>query len=129
MSYICSIKLINLTITIMATTIEQYKFIQGIGEREFNLQETWKQLTYGNRFWVVGSWGVSKKVNFDNKVMMLQVNGALHKGKIYIVLAYDDTYTIYQTTNQNRVIKKSEMIYFDMLTDTIDKMVETKSKF
>ena len=107
-------------------TIKQMKFISEIGQRQFDMAQTWAQLTMGNKFWVVGSWGVSKKVNYGNKVLMLQVNGAHHKGKVYITLAWDDTYTVYITTNQNTVLKKFEMIYFDMLTDVIDGFVETR---
>lgn len=98
------------------------EFLDSIIERKFEPSETLKVLTLNQPIYF--SWGVSKKVNYDNGALMLQVNGHHHKGKVFITLAWDDTYTVYITTNRYNVKKKFEGIYFDMLVDTIDREIE-----
>ena len=52
------------------------------------------------------------------------VSGHHHKGHVYIVLAGDDTFTLYLTTSKGTIKKIVEMVYIDELIDRIDVEVE-----
>lgn len=74
------------------------------------------------------SWGVIKinATTFkDMAAVSFVVNGFLHKGKV--VVAYNegcDLYEVYCLSKKGDVVKCSEDVYFDILVDTIDRMVE-----
>ena len=91
-------------------------------EREFDLRET---LQVFNRnqpmYW---SWGVSKKINIDNKGLLLKVSGNHHKGWVLISLGWNDTYSIHIISNKGEVLNEYKEIYWDMLADTIDDRIE-----
>ncbi len=98
------------------------ELLQSVGEREFNLQETMALLKgSGSIYW---SWGVSKLMNFENKVLTLKVNGHHHKGYVFISLAWNDTYTVNIVSTHNNVKNTFKEVYFDMLVNTIDKEIE-----
>ena len=77
---------------------------------------------------VLMSWGAHdfKDVLYDNKAALeFSVNGFLHKGKV--IVAYnggDDLYEVFSLDRNNEVVEHSNGIYFDTLTNTIDRMVE-----
>lgn len=91
-------------------------------QREFNIRETMQVLGSNmNIFW---SWGITTKVNISNKGLLLKVSGHHHKGYVLITLAWDDTYTVDIISTHGKVKDTYEMIYFDMLVETIDNRIE-----
>jgi hypothetical protein len=91
-------------------------------EREFDLKETMQVLTYNQSiYW---SWGVSKRLNINDKGLLLDVNGNHHKGSILITLAWDDTYCVYVLNNRGKIINEYKDVYFDVLTEVIDNRIE-----
>ena len=63
-------------------------------------------------------------MTIKNKGFRFAVQGHHHKGHVYVVLAYDDTFTIYYTTLKG-VIKDIQCgIYIDQLIEVIDRKVE-----
>ena len=91
-------------------------------EREFDVNETMKVLTYNQRtFW---SWGVSKRMNVLNKGLLLRVNGRHHKGDVLITLGWDDTYTVRIMKTSGKIVDTYTMVYFDLLTEIIDNRIE-----
>ena len=92
-----------------------------VGQREFDVNELFQAIRGLNKVW---SWGAHAWRTLESKGLRFAVSGHHHKGHVYIVLAWDDTFTIYYTTRQGKILDKQEMIYIDMLIDTIDKKVE-----
>ncbi|MBZ9731537.1 hypothetical protein LB467_17770 [Salegentibacter sp. JZCK2] len=98
------------------------KDLQTLTEREFNTTETLQLLkASGSVFW---SWGVSKIINYNNEGLLLKVQGHHHNGWVFIVLAWNDTYTVHYLNQRYNVKDSSSEIYFDMLTEEIDRKVE-----
>lgn len=91
---------------------------------EFNTNETLSQLTYGSGGIKVMSWAARSFANIAGKGLLFRVSGFKHKGYVFIVLDYSDTYTVYLLNLQYDVKKKIEGVYCDELTDTIDSEVE-----
>lgn len=91
---------------------------------EFNTNETLSQLTYGSGGIKVMSWAARSFANISGKGLLFRVSGFKHKGYVFIVLDYSDTYTVYLLNLQYDVKKKIEGVYCDELTDTIDSEVE-----
>ena len=102
--------------------MKRLELVKSLGEREFNMQDTLRVLKMDIN--VYFSWGVSSLTNFENKVLILKVNGHHHKGLVLISLAWNDTYTVTIASTQNNVKKTYKEVYFDMLVDTIDKHIE-----
>lgn len=73
------------------------------------------------------SWGVEKKICVyvnDMPALGLLVNGFIHQGWVFIALNEGaDTYEVFTTKNAE-VINHIDDVYCDMLTDTIDGMIE-----
>jgi hypothetical protein len=91
-------------------------------EREFNLTETMSVLTYNPQiFW---SWGVSKRINLNDKGLLLNVSGHHHKGSVLITLSFNDTYSVYIINNRGKILNEYKEVYFDMLTEVIDNRIE-----
>ena len=103
------------------------ELLVSVMEREFDLQETMKVLKAN--IMVYFSWGVSKLSNFENKVLVMKVNGHHHKGLVLVSLAYNDTYTVTITSTQNNVKKTYTEVYFDMLVDIIDTHIERVGEY
>lgn len=103
-------------------TNETIKIIKEKYQREFNLQETVSLLRMSGS--ILMSWGVSRYINFENKALVLKVNGHHHKGYVVIILAWDDTYSFYLVSTHGTVKYEQHMVYFDMLTEAIDKKIE-----
>jgi len=91
-------------------------------EREFSLTETMQVLSYNKGiYW---SWGVSKKINLNDKGLLLKVSGNHHKGCVLITLAWDDTYCVYIISNKGKILNEYKDVYFDVLTEVIDNRIE-----
>ena len=92
--------------------------------REFNIIEIHQLLAMSgpSRAW---SWGFDKGTSvLPDLVYRFTVNGHLHKGYVYITLAWSDTFSIFYTDKSNTIVKISDMVYVDELVDTIDRDVE-----
>lgn len=91
-------------------------------EREFDLRETVILLSSSKSiFW---SWGVSKRLNINDKGLLLEVNGHHHKGSVLITLGWNDTYCVYIINNRGRILDEYKEVYFDVLTEVIDNRIE-----
>jgi hypothetical protein len=92
--------------------------------REFDIQKIHKYVAGSGpaRAW---SWGFNNPVIVvKDKAYRFTVQGHHHNGHVYIVLNGLDTFTIYYTSNRGTIKKISEMVYIDMLIETIDIDVE-----
>lgn len=104
-------------------TNKTFKVFEGLLEREFNTQETINQLIFFGKGQLL-SWGISRRINIQNKGLILKVNGHHHKGYVLIVLGWDDVYK-FHLVNTHGVIKETvENVYFDELFDKIDEKIE-----
>ena len=97
-------------------------------QREFNLEETQQWLVLGN-INILWSWGISKKINYANKAMLMKVNGNLFKGWVAITLAWDDTYSLYYVNENGTIRNEQHNVYCDMLRDVIDSEIEKVSEY
>lgn len=101
--------------------------VKSLIQDTFNPSETMGWLTRNrNMYW---SWGVSKKINFENKALVLKVSGHHHKGYVIITLAFDDTYTVSLVQTTGRVKETIEGIYCDCLQEFIDNKIECISEY
>jgi hypothetical protein len=98
------------------------EFIKSKFEREFNTLETLAVLTHNQPIYF--SWGVSNRVNFNNKALVLKSNARRHKGYIVITLAWNDTYSVYLVSTHGTLKKEFKEVYFDTLVETIDNEIE-----
>ena len=91
-------------------------------QREFDTSETVKVLTHNKTiYW---SWGVSKRLNINDKGLLLDVNGHHHKGSVLITLGWNDTYCVYIINNRGKILNEYKEVYFDVLTEMIDNRIE-----
>jgi hypothetical protein len=95
-------------------------------QREFNPMETYQVLTHNKLVW--WSWGVNVKSisNLDNKCLVFKPNGRYFKGFVCITLGWEDLYQVHYVSNDYKLKKSVEGLYFDMLVDTIDREIETR---
>jgi hypothetical protein len=111
----------------MLSTLELSKVVYPLHKMEFNVNETMSLLTrYGFKFW---SWGVSKRMSFENKSLCLKVSGHHHKGWVVITLDWLHTYIVYIISNKGEILDTYDMVYFDELFDIIDKRIEFIEKY
>jgi hypothetical protein len=96
-----------------------------IGQRSFDPKELATALRRG-AFWTVASWGAHAWTFHKDKMLRFMVQGRLFCGHVYIVLGWDDTFTLYFTTSRGTIKEKMEGIYVDVLVEVIDRYVETK---
>ena len=73
---------------------------------------------------VAMSWGISKRVNLQNKGLVLKVNGHHHKGYVLVCLDFMDTYTAYLVNRDGTIKETIEGLYCDELQDVIDEKIE-----
>ena len=108
----------------MSKATFQTAFNTEYAQRDFNPQETLQWVSRAKHiYWC---WGVSKKVNYNNKGLLLKVNGAKFKGWVLITLAWDDTYTVrYLNAQYNEALPMNENVYCDVLQDIIDRKIES----
>jgi hypothetical protein len=91
-------------------------------KRDFDPLEIMKVLTYNRTiYW---SWGVSKKINLDDKGLLLKVSGNLHKGWVLITLEWNDTYNVTIISNKGEIKETFTEVYFTELTEVIDNRIE-----
>lgn len=101
--------------------------VKSLQQDTFNPSETMGWLTRDSRmYW---SWGVSKKINFENKALVLKVSGHHHKGYVIITLAFDDTYTVSLVQTTGRVKEMIEGIYCEDLQEFIDNKIERIAEY
>lgn len=106
----------------MANLNKRFENIEELVQREFNVDETLQLLKQNqNVFW---SWGVEKVLRVKNKGLFLLVNGHHHKGWVFIVLAWNDTYSYYLIEDKKVIKKEVHDIYFDELQNRLDKDIE-----
>ena len=74
---------------------------------------------------ITGSWGIRQFVNYSNKLLRFTVSGKLHKGFVYIALDYSDTFDVYLTAKNHKLVTTFEGIYLDNLVEVIDHAVES----
>lgn len=71
------------------------------------------------------SWGFNNPmIAIKNKALRFTVQGHHHKGHVYIVLDFMDTFTIYFTTNRGTIKKISADVYIDVLVNVLDTQIE-----
>jgi len=101
--------------------------------REWDLQEHYKyikQAAPSGGFPYSWSWGFNSPVIVvKNKALRFTVQGHFHKGHVYIVLDFMDTFTIYYTSNQGNIKKISKDIYIDQLIEVLDNEIERIPKY
>lgn len=106
----------------MANLNKKFDNIEELIQREFNVDETLQLLQLNqNIFW---SWGVEKVLRVKNKGLFLLVNGHHHKGWVFIILAWNDTYSYYLLEGDKTINKEVHDVYFDELQDRLDKDIE-----
>ena len=93
-------------------------------QREFNSQETLQVLK--SPIQIYWCWGCSKVYTVDETGVILKVNGHLWKHYVLISLGWDDTYIVTLLDKEFNPTKSVNSIYFDVLQDTVDKLIETK---
>lgn len=97
--------------------------------REFDPQETIHLLMHPNPavFW---SWGVSSKINYKNKALLLHVEGYKFQGWLAITLSFRDLFDVHFFETGNKKIKRSITdLYFDQLREAIDNYVEKQDDY
>ena len=95
-----------------------------IGQRSFDINDLHKVITRANKIWLM-SWAFRNPlIIVSDYVYRFRVSGHHHKGYVYIILGWDDTFTIYYTTLKNKVKKIAEMVYIDVLMETLDNDIE-----
>lgn len=110
------------------TTNEFYQhFLENYSEDSFSPNETLQWLKQNPI--VTMSWGLHdpKVLRKDSLVtgLIFKVNGHHHKGSVLITLAWDDTYTVRFINNHYQEVKdKLEMVYCDLLQNSIDEVIE-----
>lgn len=103
-------------------TTQFIKLIQQLQKRNFDPTETMQWLTSDrNTYW---SWGVSKKINFNNVALALKVSAHHWKGYVVITLDWNDTYIVSLVTTTGRIHKTIEGVYCDELAYHIDQQIE-----
>lgn len=103
----------------MAITRE---LLEPLCEREFNLNETLQVLRHNQPIYF--SWGVSSLTNFDNKGLLMKVNGHHHKGYVFITLSFLDLYNVHIISTHGNIKHSIEGVYFDELVERIDNKIE-----
>jgi RecB family endonuclease NucS len=104
------------------TKIIKNDLYESLAQREFNPAETLQVIQHNRSiYW---SWGVEKKVNYNDKALLLIVNGHHHKGLLVITLAFNDTYSFHLINDDGTIKESIHEVYFDELQERIDKKIE-----
>jgi len=97
--------------------------VLNIGQRSFDPKELLQAMRKG-AFWTMASWGAHAFTVHKDKFARFMVQGRKHYGHVYIVLGWDDTFTLYFTTLKGKLVDKMEGVYVDVLISVIDSRVE-----
>lgn len=80
---------------------------------------------------IVWSWGATKFKACeyrDMPALKFRVRGFIHKGYVYVCFnGGADLFEVYLTNLKGKEVNSITGVYFDMLVETIDSMVETKN--
>jgi len=108
------------------TIYKVWKGIEPLTQRDFNVHETLKVLTYNQNIW--GSWGVNYRTltNLKDKCLVFKPNGRYFKDFVCVTLGWDDVYQVHFMNSTYKVVKSIDGVYFDMLVDVIDGYIETR---
>lgn len=101
--------------------------IDSIKKDNFSVQEAMQVLT--SNISVYWSWGVSNRINYQNKALILKVSGHHHKGYVAITLDYNDTYSVHIINTRGTILNEYHMVYFDNLVEVIDNRIEKVSEY
>lgn len=109
-------------------------FSSPIGCMDMHIDTLWAQIVAGNipHVW---SWGVRNKIVDKKdkygccKIFRMRVSGHHHKGLVYIVLNWMDTYDLYFTTLDGKIKQKRENVYCDELHNILDEKIEKIDKY
>jgi hypothetical protein len=95
-------------------------------QREFEVRETLRILTHNIPVW--WSWGVNRGTisSLGGKCLLFKPKGRYFKGFVCITLGWDDVYQVHLVSNDYKLKKSIEGVYFDMLVDVIDGEVERR---
>jgi len=94
-----------------------------IGQRSFDPKELAQAMMCNAKF-TIWSWGAKNWTINKDLWLRFKVNGFHHKGLVYIVLGWNDTFTLYYTNNRGKIVDKREEVYIDELVQVIDSRVE-----
>lgn len=95
--------------------------ISNLGERDFDTKELFSAIRNNSKVW---SWGAHAWKYSKSKWLRFKSEGHLHKGHVYITLAYDDTFTVYYTSAKGKILDIHTNVYIDVLIETIDNRIE-----
>ena len=73
---------------------------------------------------IVWSWGFHNPTIYNDKVLGFNVNGHLHKGKVFLAVNGSDLFEIYFTSHKGEIMQVQKDVYLEDLTTTIDNVVE-----
>ncbi|RAK21627.1 hypothetical protein B0I03_10559 [Flavobacterium aquaticum] len=107
----------------MANLNKKFDYLENLCQRDFDISETVAQLKLPN-IQVYWSWGVERLVNFQNKGLLILVNGHHHKGWLFIRLSWDDTYSYFLLEGNKTIKKEVHNVYCDQLQELIDLDIE-----
>lgn len=94
-----------------------------IGQRSFEPKEL-AQALLCNASCTIASWGAQNWGFYKEQWLRFMVNGHHHKGWVYIILTWNDTFTIYFADLDGVIVEKREEVYIDELIDVLDKRIE-----
>lgn len=94
-----------------------------LGERSFDPKELFTNLKRNRIVWC---WGAQAWTVHKDKFLRFKSNGFLHKGHVYILLGWDDTFTVLTTSMKGKIKTINKSVYVDVLVETIDRLIETK---
>ena len=69
------------------------------------------------------SWGVSEKINYNDRGIILKVSGHHFQGYLLISLSFLDLFDVY-LFEDGKIKKSIKDLYFDQLVEAIDKEIE-----
>ena len=92
-----------------------------IGRRGFEPTPTLQQVL---RTREAMCWGANKPVVHNDMFFRFNVQGHHHTGFVYVILDWMDTFIVYYTDLENKIVAIDENVYVDQLVYMIDQKVE-----
>ncbi len=106
--------------------IKVYQIIKDLNPREQNTKETFAYLKVDiNMFF---SWGGTNFSNFNNLAFGFKANGRYHQFWVLITLNSLDLFDVTLLNEDYTVKCRVENLYFDVLAEVIDDLIETNPK-
>lgn len=100
--------------------------VETVGEDNWDINELHHSVKRSPKAW---SWGANSFKTYDNKVYSFKVQGFLLKWYVHIVLDFSDTFTVYFTKLNGKIIERVDMVYIEDLLNIIDTRVETRDNY